>query len=72
MKVFVYVKAAAREKKVEKIDDTTYKVSVKSPPIGGRANAEVEELLAEFLGQPKSQVYIVSGFRSKSKVLEIN
>ena len=34
MKVFVYVKAGAKVRKVEKIDNTTYKVSVKSPPIG--------------------------------------
>lgn len=71
MKVFVYVKAGARENKIEKIDATTYKVSVKSPPVEGKANQEVEEILAEFLGYKKSEVYIVSGFKSKSKVVEI-
>lgn len=70
MKIFVYVKAMARENKVEKIDDTTYKVSVKAPPAGGRANKEVEEVLAKYFKFPKSKVYIVSGFRSKSKVVE--
>jgi len=71
MKIFVYVKAKARENKVEKVDDTTYKVSVKSPPVGGRANKEVEEILAKYFNFPPSQVYIVSGFKSKSKVVEI-
>ncbi len=71
MKIFVYVKAMARENKVEKIDDTFYKVSVKTPPVGGRANKEVEEVLAKYFKLPKSKVYIVSGFRSKSKVVEI-
>lgn len=71
MKIFVYVKANARENLVEKVDDTTYKVSVKSPPVGGRANAEVEEVLADYLHVAKSGVYIVSGFKNKSKVVEI-
>lgn len=71
MKIFVLVKTGARESKVEKIDDTTYKVSVKSPPVEGAANKEVEEVLAEYLDCPKSQVYIVSGFKNKSKVVEI-
>ena len=71
MKVFVYVNSRAKESKVEKIDNATYKVSVKSPPIDGKANKEVEEVLAEYLKLPKSKVYITSGFRSKSKVVEI-
>lgn len=71
MKIFVYVKANSKERKVEKFDNSTYKVSVKSPPIGGKANIEVEEAVAKYLGCPKTQVFIVSGFKSKSKVLEI-
>ncbi len=71
MKIFVYVKASARENNVEKIDDTTYKVLVKSPPVDGKANKDVEEILAKYLNCSKSQVYIVSGFKSKSKVVEI-
>lgn len=71
MKIFVYVRADARENKVEKVDDTTYKVSVKAPPVGGKANIEVEEILANYFNIPASQVYIVSGFKSKSKVVEV-
>lgn len=71
MKLFVYMKAGAKENKVEKVDGKSYKVSVKSPPVGGRANAEVEEVLAEYFHVPKSKVYIFSGFKSKSKVVEI-
>lgn len=71
MKIFVYVKAGAMENRVEKVDGTTYKVSVKAPPVGGWANAEVEEVLANYFNLPKSKVYIVSGFKSKSKVVMI-
>lgn len=72
MKIFVYVKASTRENRVEKIDDTTYKVSVKKPPVDGKANKEVEEVLADYLKIPKAKVYIVSGFKSKSKVVEVS
>lgn len=72
MKIFVYVQVNARENAVEKIDDTSYKVSVKAPPVGGRANKEVEEVLADYFNLHKSKVYIVSGFRGKSKVVEIS
>lgn len=72
MKIFVYVKANARENRVEKIDDTTYKVSVKAAPVDGRANKEVEEVLADYFDIAVSQIYIVSGFKSKSKVVEIS
>lgn len=71
MKIFVYVKANARENKVEKIDETGYKVSVKVAPVAGRANKEGEEVLAEYFRVPKSKVYIISGFKNKSKVVEV-
>ena len=71
MRIFVYVKAMARENKVEKIDDKFYKVWEKAPPAEGRANKEVEEVLAKYFKFPKSKVYIISGSRSKSKVVEI-
>lgn len=71
MKIFVYVKSGARENLVEIIDGKTYKVSVKASPVRGRANKKVEEVLAKYFKFPKSKVYIVSGFKSKSKVVEI-
>lgn len=72
MKIFVYVKANARESRVKKIDDTTYKISVKALPVDGAANKEVEEVLAKYFNLSSSQIYIVSGFKSKSKVVEIS
>ncbi|MBI3954976.1 DUF167 domain-containing protein [Candidatus Gottesmanbacteria bacterium] len=72
MKIFVYVKSSSRESKVEKMDKTSYKVSVKAPPVGGKANTEVEEILAKYFKCAKSKIYIVSGFKSKSKVVEIS
>ncbi|AKG91972.1 TIGR00251 family protein [Geoglobus ahangari] len=43
-------------------------VRVRAPPEGGKANREVEQLLSEFFG---TSVEIVSGHRSRDKVVEI-
>lgn len=71
MKIFVRVKPAAKENKVEKIDDTNFKVQVKEPPVEGRANMAVIRALAEYFGVTQSDVKIVSGFTSRLKTIEI-
>ncbi len=70
MKLFITAKAGAREEKVEKIDETHYRVWVKEPPEKGRANKAIEKAIAEFLDIPKSRVALVSGATSKRKVVE--
>jgi uncharacterized protein (TIGR00251 family) len=47
------------------------RVKVAAPPERGKANAAVEELLAEVLGLPRGAVKIVSGATSARKVVEI-
>jgi len=71
MMIFVKAKPGAREEKVEKLSDTSYAVSVKEPPIKGKANKAIEKVLAQYFGIPLSRVEIVSGHTSKSKVAEI-
>lgn len=71
MKIFVKVKPLAKEETVEKIDEINFKVSVKEPPVEGRANAAVVRALAGYFGVPQMNVRIVSGFSSRSKTVEI-
>ena len=47
------------------------KVKVAAPPVDGRANRAVVELLADVLGVPESRVNVVSGQASRSKRLQI-
>ena len=47
------------------------RVRVTAPPIGGRANAALERLLADALGVPKSAVRVVSGARGREKTVAI-
>ena len=43
------------------------KVAVRAAPEKGKANAEIEEVIAEFLGIPARQVNVVSGMASRQK-----
>jgi uncharacterized protein (TIGR00251 family) len=46
-------------------------VKVAAPPIGGRANAECLEFVAELFGVRKSEVALVSGDKSRQKRIRI-
>jgi hypothetical protein len=47
------------------------RVKVTAPPVEGRANEAVVELLAEGLRVPKSSIRIVAGERAPLKTLEV-
>jgi uncharacterized protein len=71
MKINVKARPGAREEKIEKVGENIFEVSVKEPPVQGRANAAIIVVLAEYFGISKSQVRLVSGFSSKQKIFEI-
>ena len=48
-----------------------YEVRVKAPPIDGKANKELIELLAKYFQIPKRNIEIKSGFTSRSKIIII-
>lgn len=72
MKIFVKAKPNANEEKIEKIDESNFSISVKEPPVQGRANAAIISALAEYFKISKSQVRLISGFSSKQKIFEIS
>ncbi|MBN1849841.1 MAG: YggU family protein [Deltaproteobacteria bacterium] len=49
-----------------------YKIKVTSPPVDGKANAALIELLAKKLGKPRRDVEIVSGESSRLKRIRIH
>ncbi len=71
MKIFIKAKPSAEEEKVEKISDNNFIVSVKEPPVQGRANAAIIKVLAEHLGINKNQLEIISGYTNREKIIEI-
>ncbi len=48
-----------------------FKFFIKSPPVDGRANAEVCEIISKLLKIPKCQVKVEHGLSSKRKVVSI-
>jgi hypothetical protein len=83
MKVIVKAKSNAKVEKVERVSQpaldfgnnrselVVYKVSVKEPPIDGRANKAIEKALAEYFDVAISQVVLISGQTSKQKIFEV-
>jgi len=60
-----------KSRRVEKDLLGNLHVYVNQPPIEGRANKVVVEMLAEYFGKRKSSVRIVGGERAKVKLIEI-
>jgi len=72
MKYTIRVKTNAKENAVLEGPEGELRVLVKAPPQEGRANEAVTETLAAHFKIPKSRVAIVGGFKSKTKIIEIN
>ena len=71
MRISVRVKPNARKNEVEDLGEGKYRVSVTAPPVDGKANEKVVEILAEYFGKPKSAVTILRGESGREKVVEI-
>ena len=70
MKIQVKVTPNSRTEELSREGDS-FIVKVKEPPKEGKANQAVIKLLARHFGVSQSQVRILSGFRNRSKVIEV-
>lgn len=66
----VIVKTNSRENRILSFnkDKNAYIIQINAAPIGGEANKAIIKFLSK---QLKKQVRIVSGFKSKEKIIEI-
>ena len=71
MKFSVKIQPKSSKEAVEQLADGSYKIFVHSPPIDRKANATVVEVLAKHFKVAKSNVKIVIGEKSRSKIVEI-
>ncbi|MCQ1538944.1 YggU family protein [Methanocalculus taiwanensis] len=46
-------------------------IAITAPPVEGRANAAIIDLISQVMGVPKSAVSILSGHQSTRKVIQI-
>lgn len=63
----VKVKPNARESAIERLADGTYLAQLKSPPVDGKANAELIGLVARHFGCARAAVALKSGGASRTK-----
>ena len=68
----VKVKPSSRQSALEPTSDGQWLARLRSPPVDGRANRELVELVAERFACPKSAVSIKSGAGSRLKVVTID
>ncbi|MCI5601805.1 MAG: DUF167 domain-containing protein [Hallerella porci] len=72
MRIEVKVHAKSKRESVVPQPDGSYKVDVKAPPVEGKANEAVCEVIAEFFKKPKRSVRVVMGSTNSRKVVEID
>ena len=62
---------AKRSALLARLASGEWKVAVSSPPVDGKANDAVVELVSELLGVKRRQVTLVRGTSSRRKLLEV-
>jgi len=67
----IKVKPNSRTSRLEQNEDGTWLAQLKSPPVDGKANAELIALVAKHFHCPKSGVSIKSGTSSRTKLIQI-
>ena len=67
----IRVKPSARASTLEQESDGTWRARLRSPPVDGKANAELIKLVAEQFGCARSAVSIKSGAGGRSKLVKI-
>ncbi|WP_448381014.1 DUF167 domain-containing protein [Gloeomargarita sp.] len=72
MMLHVHVKPNSRVSLLEQMPDGHWLARLKSPPVDGKANAELIALVAKHFGCPKSAVTIKSGQSARTKCLVIH
>jgi uncharacterized protein (TIGR00251 family) len=71
MLIQVRVKPGARVSTLEQSTDGTWTASLKSPPVDGKANAELVALVARHFQCKRSAVSIKSGASGRTKLVKI-
>jgi len=66
----VKVKPNSRTSDLQALPDGTYFARLKSPPVDGKANKELVELVAAHFGRRKTQVSVKSGAASRLKLVQ--
>ncbi|MFE1743704.1 DUF167 domain-containing protein [Coleofasciculus sp. H7-2] len=72
MKKQVKVKPNSKNQSIEEAEDGSLTVHLKSPPVDGKANEELIQILSKKFNVSKSRIIIKSGLSSRNKLVEID
>jgi uncharacterized protein (TIGR00251 family) len=71
MRIYVKVVPRSSRNAVEKTGENEYRVRLTAPPVEGKANEKLIEVLADHFGVAKSLVSIVGGKTARTKMVDI-
>jgi len=71
MRKCVTVKPNAKVSKIQELEDGTLMAQLRSPPVDGKANTELIQLLAKTFGVSPSRITLLSGRQGRKKWVEI-
>ncbi|NTW27685.1 MAG: DUF167 domain-containing protein [Candidatus Moranbacteria bacterium] len=71
MRIYIKVSPRSSKNEVVKISEGEYKVKLTAPPVDGKANELLIEVLAKHFKVAKSLVSIVGGKTAKIKMVDI-
>lgn len=69
--VAVHAQPGAKRSEISGLHGERLKVRIAAPPLEGRANEALIELLAQRLGLPRSKLRVSKGLQGRTKLVEI-
>ena len=72
MQKSIKVKPNSQQQKIIEEADGSLSISLKSPPVDGKANEELIKLIAKKFSVPKSRITIKLGLSSRQKLVIID
>jgi len=69
----LYIKVIPRSSKNEviQVSEGEYKVKLTAPPVDGKANEALVEILSDYFKVAKSNIQIVGGKSARTKIVDI-
>jgi uncharacterized protein (TIGR00251 family) len=71
MRLFIKARPNSKEDRVEEVDNTHFIIHIKAIAKEGDANRSVIKVVAKYLEIAPSQIILISGHKSREKVLEV-
>jgi len=72
MRIYIKVTPRSSKNEVIRISEGEYKVRITAPPVDGKANEALIEILSDYFKVAKSNITIVGGKSAKTKMVDIS